>query len=207
MAERQLLLDRDNFPSNTYQDQMKRAKKAEGEKPPNKPIAKGRKEKQTLGKRIKGTFIHEDRQAIGSYIWDDVVAPAIRDTIFAVAIGSLSMALFGTVRNTARPGSTIGGNFRYDQAYNARQQKAQRNRDSFARVYFDTKAEADDVLEMMREMVDEYGSAAVGDMYELAGAGIEAIDWKWGWTSLKRASVIYERDGYTIDLPPAKPME
>lgn len=207
MAERDLILDRDAFPSNTYQDQKRRAEQKE--RPKIEKITKGNvaKEKTTVGQRVLRTFIKEDARNIGGYIWDDVVAPSIRECLFTAIMGSLSMMLFGSVRNSVgNRGGRVGGEFRYDQISRGID-KRDRSRHNFSRLFFDSKEEADDVLDMMREMVNEYGSVTVADMYELAGAEIEPIDRKWGWTKLRTASVVYNRDGYIIDLPPTKPMD
>lgn len=213
MAERQLILDAERFPSNTLEDRMKRTQKKEEkrERPKVEKVIEGgaRKRKATLGQKFKETFFMEETDEIAKWVRDDVVLPTLRDALFAMVTGSLSMALFGTVRGAGRRSSAFG-TVDYNGISSGRSQREARSakaRHTFEDLTFDAKHEADDVLEAMRDMVDEYGQVSIADMYELAGVSSDPIDRKWGWTSLRTASVIYSRDGYIIDLPKTKPVE
>lgn len=213
MAERKLILDADRFPSNTLEDRMVKSKRREEpERPKVEKVIEGsaRKRKPTLKRKFAETFLMEETDEIARYVAQDVIIPTLRQTIFALIVGSTSMALFGTIRGVDRRSGGSFGTIRYDEissGRSVRETKAARARHSFEDLTFDEKFEADDVLEAMRDMVEEYGQVSVADMYELAGCSFDPIDRKWGWTSLRNASVIYSRDGYYIELPKTKMVE
>lgn len=192
-----------------------RAEENEGAKALPKPqveaVAKGAKRERTLGQKFKDTFIMEETGSIASYILQDVIGPSIKDMLFTVVTGSLSMALFGTVKGVGRSNGLGGKVTQYDRMYDRawadRNRRAAKAQHRFEDLAFDDKYEADTVLEAMRDMVDEYGQCSVADMYELAGVSSDPIDRKWGWTNLRTASVMYSRGQYVIDLPKTKPVE
>lgn len=205
MAERDLILDRDRFPSNTLADRQ-----GKKEKPSVQKVIEGtaHKRKKPLGQQVAETFLMEDMENIGAFVVKDVVVPTLKNGIFQMIVGSLSMALFGTVKNVGQNKGLLG-TVSYDKMYESptRAQRAAKAQHRFEDLAFDDKFEADDILEAMRDLVEEYGQVSVADMYELAGESYDPIDRKWGWTNLKSASVIYSRGQYILDLPKTKPVE
>ena len=56
----------------------------------------------------------------------------------------------------------------------------------------------------MDDILDQYGTVSVSDLYELADVACPHYTAnKYGWTSLKNAQVMRCRDGYIIKLPRA----
>ena len=64
-----------------------------------------------------------------------------------------------------------------------------------------SRAEAEQVLDEMYELLDTYKQVTVADFYDMLGISSEFTDNKYGWTNLNGARVIRVRDGYRIDLP------
>jgi hypothetical protein len=120
-------------------------------------------------------------------------------------------ALWGTVR---RPGPSGPGtytnynrvSYRQQPAYNAISQRA-RARHDFDDVILQTRGEAEEVLDGLKELIDVYGSANVGDFYALLGITPDFPDNQWGWYDLKAASVRHARGGYLIALPQPQPLD
>lgn len=71
----------------------------------------------------------------------------------------------------------------------------------------DERAEAEEVIDRMFELVSRYGSVSVADMYELVGLASTHTDNKWGWTDLSGAGVSRIRGGYLLDLPEPEPLD
>ena len=58
----------------------------------------------------------------------------------------------------------------------------------------------------MDELIKEYGQVAVADLYDLVGITGSYTDNKYGWTNLRNAEAIRDRDGYLLRLPKALPL-
>lgn len=75
-------------------------------------------------------------------------------------------------------------------------------------LYFDDRGDAEAVLMRLRENLDIYKTASVGDLYELAGAKFSFTDYDYGWRDLSSAYVGRTNDGrYVIELPKAMPLK
>ena len=75
-------------------------------------------------------------------------------------------------------------------------------------VYLDTRQEAEDVIERMEDILEQYGSVSVGDLYDLCDVSGDPTDWDYGWRSLRDAYSERTRDGFfTIKLPRPKPLK
>ena len=69
-----------------------------------------------------------------------------------------------------------------------------------------TRGDAEEVLARMDELIETYGLVSVGDLYDLVGKTCNYTDYKYGWTNIRDASVVRERDGYGLRLPKAGPL-
>ena len=70
-------------------------------------------------------------------------------------------------------------------------------------LVYGTRADAEDVLNGMSEIIDKYGFVTVADLYDISGLpGAYYTDSKIGWKgSIKEPTIRKVRDGYVIDLP------
>ena len=75
---------------------------------------------------------------------------------------------------------------------------------------FEYEDDAWAVIEVMQDLIDEYGVVSQRDVYSKLDMDYSHIDNKWGWTSLRNAGVYPVRVSgerkYMLDLPPAKPI-
>jgi hypothetical protein len=69
-----------------------------------------------------------------------------------------------------------------------------------------SRAEAEDVIDRLFDLVGKYDTASVADLYELVGFDSAHTDYKWGWTDLRGAGVAKVREGYLLDLPDPTPI-
>lgn len=74
-------------------------------------------------------------------------------------------------------------------------------------LIFESRAEAISVLERMEKVVDMYGFVTVADMKEFSKIPQHYLDKSLGWTNLRKAKIIKVRDGYSIYLPKALPID
>lgn len=168
-------------------------------------------EKSAL-KKFGEAFIEDDMADIKSYVISDVIIPAIKNLIFDSFIGSLEMMLFGTTsrasksRNGGKNGS--GTYVSYNKFSDNRSRRADDSRSSdrldYQAVIFEEKADAEEVLDTLRNLIEDYGQATIGDFYDAAGITPDnnfSKNEEYGWYDLNRAYVRSNRDGFFISLP------
>ena len=165
--------------------------------------------KKTGARKVADVFISEDAANVKSYILMDVVVPAIKDVLSNVVKDSIDMILFGGTTRRGRSSRKSNAEYvsynrfsdrRDDRRYDSRSSIASRY--NFDDITLDSKAEADEVLERMDELLDTYGMVTVADLCDLVGISCEYTDNKYGWTNLRNAKVVRLRGNeYMLDLP------
>ena len=167
---------------------------------------KVRRKKKSEVRKWKDIFISEDVEDVKSYIIMDVIVPTIKNTI----LDTVSMCLFVDTAKRSRSHNT----FSYNRDYSSASRSGRTNRRNttsslydFDDIIFDSRGEAEDVLDHMGEIMDAYnGVVTVADFYALAGVTGTWTDDNYGWTNLSRATVQRTRDGFIINLPKAIPV-
>ena len=178
-----------------------------------KTIVKGKvvKKKRGLFDRFKDTFVKANPKDVRETIWTDVIYPAIIDNIFDILTNAYNMMFRGesVARRKNNNGNSLGGRTNYGNFFlGDRREKAPTYRRSdiahnFDQLYFESRAEAENVLDAMVEIANsDYKQVTVADFYDLVGITGEHTDNKFGWRELGSAKVKGDaRNGYYIDLP------
>lgn len=174
--------------------------------------AKVRKKSETS--KLAEIFISEDINNVKSYILMDVLVPTIKKAIVDIVSDGISMIFFGgTGSRTKRSGtSKISYTNFYDQrnerAYTSSSARSSGSRFDYEDLEFDTRGEADAVLDEMCNCIEKYGFVTVADMYDIADVTHPYTSAKYGWTNLATAEVSRCRSGsYIIKLPKARVIE
>ena len=194
---------RKQYPSNSHNSEDKK----EDKKLEKMITGKAVRRKKTLGKKMAETFLGDDTKSVAQYIIYDVLIPAAKDTKSSMVSGGIEMLLFGETRgrNTRRDKgkSYVSYGEYYKNRDNDRRDRPRsaRARHNFDDIVLDSRGEAEDVLSRLVDLVEEYGMASVGDLYELVGLDSNFTDDKYGWTNLGSACVDRVRDGYLLRLP------
>lgn len=212
-----------DFPANSH-----KAKDAPPQEPKNvKPIIKGgaQRRKPGLGKRFAETFGGGDARGVGSYVLFDVLLPAAKDMVSDAVSQGIDRMLFGESRPSSRRGRTIGGSSTGYVNYNgmsrstngSMRQKNDQSRgmltrqaraaQKFDEILLQTRAEAEEVIERLRDLIEQYGTATVADMLTLVDISPEYTDGNWGWDDLSDARIHRDREGYLLDFPKPQPVE
>lgn len=196
-----------DFPSNSDRSKDERRKM---EKVVSGSVKRRRK---SFGKQLKeDIFSDETPRSIFSYIWEEVVLPAAKDTISDMVTEGIQMLLFGEDGRRTRGTSRSHGasHISYDRCYSRpdirkpRSVNVSRERYDFDDILIESRSEAMDVLEVLECSIEQYGMASVSDFYELVGLDSAYTDNKYGWTDLSGATIRRTREGYLIDLPRTK---
>ena len=167
-------------------------------------IVKGKvKTKKKNG--ILASFINDDLQDIKKYIVEDVLIPTIKKTITDVVKNSIDMFFYGEVsRSTRSNSSRISYSSYYDRE---REPRSRRNSLLIDDIVLESRAEAEEVLDRLDEMIEEFGMASVLNLYDLIGVTAPFTADKYGWTDIRNATAVRVRDGYLLKLPRVMPLD
>lgn len=215
-----------DYAGNTNKDKEKKAK-SEKVKPKIEKVVKGEVStyKKPLGRKIKDIFIMADFRSVGKYLLYDIFIPEIRNMVADAGTKGIQRIIYGERAIRRRDG--IGSRISYTP-YSSPVQRGYGYRDarpvplqsavadSIRRTsgqrretepfVLSSREEADEVLEMMNNIIESYDVVSVADLNELVGAPTTYQDQNWGWTFLGDAQVRQIREGYLIELPEAEPI-
>lgn len=178
------------------------------------PIAKAKTKKKSEVKKFADVFIAEDVTSVKDYIVNEVLIPAAKKAISDIITNGIDMILYGEARGKDRRRDS-GSRVSYTKYY---ERDRDRDRDydrgrtrrsvyDYDDIILDTRREAEEVLNRMDDLIDNYGMVSVADLYDLVGVQGNYTDNKYGWTNLRNAEVRRTRDGYLIKLPKALPFD
>lgn len=193
--------------SNRFKEEQRGATREE--KRVTKPVTTSAKTKKNEVRKFTDIFISEDVSNVKSYIFMDVLVPAIKKAISDIVTDGIDMILYGG-SGGGRKKSSSAPNISYSGYYDKRDRsepRATRGRFKYDDISVDYRGEAEEILERMEEIIDTYDEVSVADMYDLAGLTAPHTANKYGWTNLRNAKVVRTRDGYVLDLPKALPLD
>lgn len=172
--------------------------------------------KSGVGGKFFRTFLAEDSRSVMSYVVMEVLLPAAKNMVSDAVSQGVERVLFGDARPrpagrqgytnyTSRFGrggvTTTGSEYRRPEM--SRQARATHD---FNDIIISSRAEAEDVLDRLRDLINSYEVATVSDLYDLVGLTGEFTDDKWGWYDLRSAQVRAIRGGYLLHLPRTQPI-
>jgi hypothetical protein len=204
----------DDFPGNSHE--RRQAVRSEPEDTATKKVERvtkgvAKKARKSLGKKFLEVFVGGDAKGVIEYILVDVLIPALKDALVDAATQGIERTLFGDSRQNRRPSNSYRQptNYSsYSRSYNQpqpRREEPRRNArppsSSYTDLVLPSRADADEVLERMYDLIDKYGKATVADLYELTGISSQFTDQKWGWEILDGNQIRRVPEGYLLDLP------
>lgn len=152
------------------------------------------KNKSTLGK-VVSEFLPDDLRTIRDRIWQDTIKPNIKRGL----LEGFAILLYGTsdsIKNSNQRSNIIysAGSSIYHNIQQKTNSKTstEQNKKEYQTILYDSKGDAEIVLDSMVEAIDTYGSVSVSDYYDLSGHPelSEFTDTRFGWRSLASAKVI-----------------
>jgi hypothetical protein len=159
-------------------------------------------------------FISEDARNVKSYVFGEVLIPAIKKAISDIVTDGIDIILYGESRKGGR--RSTADRVSYRNYYDDRGTRASRMNErqaimaggySYDDIILATRGEAQDVLTRMDELIETYGLVRVADLYDLVGITGNYTDNKYGWMNIRNADIVRVRDGYMIKLPRAMPID
>lgn len=176
---------------------------------------KVRTKKKSHVTKFADIFISEDAASVKSYVFMDVLVPAIKKAISDIVTDGIDIILYGGTGHTKKRSSGSNATYVAYRNYSDRDRRDDRRRDegyrrnryNFDDLVLESRGEAEDVLDRMDELLDQYSQVTVADLYDLVGITGEYTDNKYGWTSLNTARVEPVRGGgYVLRLPNPMPI-
>lgn len=188
-------------PEGSYPGNSDRAK----EKKEIVSVAKARVKRESTAKKVIGEIIREDACSVGETVLWDVIIPTVKNLISdTVTRGIESMLYGGDSRPRSR--SSYSDYSGYSRPKGTRDRPAERRERRSARhaeperneIIFDTRSDANDVIDRMSDLIDQYGQVSLADLNALIGASSNFIDDNWGWTDMGSFDVRQVRDGFML---------
>lgn len=195
----------ETYRGNSYRERSNQTSK-EDKKIEKVTTGKVRTKKKSEMSKLKDVFIAEDVRNVKSYVVLDVLVPAIKKAIYDIVVDGVGMILGESVAKK-RSGSNYVS---YRDCSSSTRRDSERRRRGYEidDVILDSRGEAEDVLDRMDDVLDEYKVVTVSDFYDLVGISDEPIDHKYGWRNIASAEVVRSRDGgYMIRLPRPMPID
>lgn len=187
-------------PEGSYPGNSDRAK----EKKEIVPVAKARVKRESTARKVVGEIIKEDARSVGETVLWDVIIPTVKNLISDTVTRSIDSMLYGDSRPRSRNNySDYSG---YSRPKGSRDRPVERRERRSARqaeperneIIFDTRSDANDVIDRMSDIIDQYGQASLADLNALIGASSNFIDDNWGWTDMGSFNVRQVRDGFML---------
>lgn len=195
--------------SNKYKEEQKQQEREKVEK-----VVTGKviTRKKSGVRKFAEEFISEDAKNIKSYVFGEVLIPAIKKAIADIVTDGIDMILYGGSKPGHRRSNVDKPSY---VNYASRDSRAVRDSRyttnagySFEDIILDSRAEAEEVLERMDELIDAYGLVRVADLKDLVGISGPYTDNKYGWTNIRNAEIVRVRDGgYWIKMPRPIPID
>lgn len=193
--------------SHKYKDEKTREKKIE-------PIINGgvKTKKKSEFSKLSSIFISEDASNVKSYIFMDVLVPAIKKAISDIVRDGIDMILYGgsgrSDKSRSNPGGVSYVNYRQYADPRDRTPAAQaKTRFDYDDILFENRGQAEAVREQMEEIISRYGIVTVADMYDSVNLTAPYTANKYGWTNIRTAEPVRVRNGYILKLPKPSPID
>lgn len=193
-----------------YQPNSHKFKEEQREKKKVEKVVNGTvKTKPNTARKFTNLFISEDVSSVKSYIFMDVLVPAIKKAVSDIVRDGIDMLLYG--ESKGRKNSTNASYVSY-RSYSDRDRRDDRHTSrsrvgyNFDDIILESRGEAEEVLTRMDELIDTYGIVSVADLYDLVGVTGNYTDNKYGWTNIRNAEPVRVRNGYILKLPKALPI-
>ena len=171
------------------------------------------KTKRNDVRKLADIFISEDISNVKSYIFMDVLVPAIKKAIYDIVTNGIDMFLYGGSgkgRNN-QPGAKVSYRNYYEQknngGYRASDNVRQSNAFDYDDIVFNNRGEAEAALQQMKDIVARYGIVTVNDLYEMTPLSAPYTSQKYGWMDVSNVDIVRVRDGYILKLPRAVPID
>lgn len=162
-------------------------------------------------KKRKSSGMADSFDTAWQYALENVIIPATKDLVSATISNVTDTILYG--RDGVRPARSSRGvgvsrsntrtNYQHvsSRVNTPKPTREVRATNSIDDIFFETRQDADEVLNHLFHQIDTYDVATVSDLYSKVGITPKFTDEKWGWVDLRGSTVSRTRNGFRIELP------
>lgn len=199
--------------SNKYREEQKQKQSTPVDKQIQKVAKSATKTKTNEVRKLADIFISEDVSNVKSYIFMDVIVPAVKKAIYDVVTNGIDMFLYGGSGKGKSSSNSSKVSYRnyYERkdsgGYRSSDNNVSRNALDYEDIVFATRGEAEAAKQQMIDLIERYGMVTVGDLYEMADLTPPYTAQSYCWTDIHNAETQRVRDGYILKLPKARPIE
>lgn len=180
-------------------------------------------QKKGPGRKLKEMLIAADMKSVGSYLWWDLLIPMMKNAIVDTVEQGIKRTVYGDrraamfardIRNPMQSRTTYTP---YNQPVLSRPYpgdprmtmapalesgpRASSSNISNRGYVISSKDEAEEVLEMMLNIINSYQVVTVADLTEMLGLPMDPINNRWGWNDIRTAQIRQIREGWLLELP------
>lgn len=190
----------ENYPSNSH-----KAREEVAEKKVEKVVSGKTSTKKKSGiRKLSDTFLSEDVSNVKSYIFSEVLLPAAKKLVSDIVTNGTNMLLYGEIKNKKGNSSKVSYSRYYDDRSRDYRLPVVRNNFDYDEIIFETRGDAEAVLDAMYDILNQYKVVSVAELYDLASITTHNYTCNnYGWIDLRGSSVVRVRDGYILKLPRA----
>lgn len=190
--------------------------------------------RKSTGRQFLDSFITRDFSLVRDYLFNDILVPAIKDTIVDSICSAVNMIFKGSpgkggssyTRKWNSQGSSINYGTIYrstDPGYFRKEEKSyespisRRNTMDYMDIPFPDRVTAETILDDMREVLEHYPCVSISEYYEIirqrTGGQFNLDDGRnwtladFGWTDLSDVIVTWSHGAWIIALPKAVPIK
>lgn len=201
----------EDYKSNSDKDRREQSEKSEKKV---EAVITGTAKTRKKGdmQKFADVFIAEDANNVKSYVLMEVIVPAVKKAISDIVTTGIDMILYGEAGRSKRNNGAQKVSYRsyYDQnsdRVRAGSGNTRRSGIDYDDIVFDTRGDAESVLDAMHDIIAQYGTVSVADLYDLARVPNDNFTMnRYGWTNLNGAQPVRVRDGYILKLPRVVPL-
>jgi len=205
----------EQFPGNSHNEKAPKEKPTKPDPKRAKQVVKGRvvRQKQPLSKRLKAHFMPQTDMTLSEHVIFEVLLPGATAAASEVFHQTIDIIL---PVNSRRGVPRRGGGRGYTEYRGSSSRRVPWDREderdavvsrrarathAFDQVIIDSRVEAQEVLDEMYNLLDQYDAVTVGDFYDCVNVTKEFTDENYGWTSLTGTRIVSRGGGYILDLP------
>ena len=192
---------------NSYASREQRARERDTEALGKVTTGVVKSKKKSAGRKILDVFLSEKIDEVGDYVKYNIFGPGIKSLIYEMVVGTVSMMFWGDAsfgRRAARDGAgSKGYDRRFDERRERERARSSRSAYDIDDILFETRDDAERVLDRLYDLLDRYGKVRVADLYSAAGISPEGnytVNY-YGWYSLRGAGSYPTSEGWALDLP------
>lgn len=163
--------------------------------------------------RMKEAIFSDDSGSIGGYVMKDIIIPTVRDTMYDIVTGALSMALYSTPKSARKKNSGTGTYISYADYYNDSRVPAKkipvadRHRTKFdlRNIPIPSSEVGYDAIEQLKDRYEAYGNVSAQDLFDVLMIGsVPSTMARLGWEDISPIRVECERGQWYLRTPPMK---